>query len=140
MLKNPPKSEAVTDVSMLNYPLNRGLSSVHVSLIFFIGMCLYLNSLRQKSPSMLYNGPGVMGNVLVHPTARIGDGCCIGPNVTIGPNVVIEEGVCIKKCTILENATIKSHSWLSGCIVGWRSTVGQWVCRWIPQIVGVLGQ
>lgn len=94
---------------------------------FLTGMCLYLGSLRQKSPSLLYNGPGVIGNVLVHPTAKIGEGCCIGPNVTIGPHVVVEEGVCIKKSTVLENATIKSHSWLSGCIVGWRSTVGQWV-------------
>lgn len=94
---------------------------------FLTGMCLYLTSLRQKSPELLYSGPGCVGNVLVHPSARIGPGCSIGPNVTIGPGVVIEEGVCIKKCTILENATVKSHSWLSGCIVGWRSVVGHWV-------------
>uniref|UniRef100_A0A146L0B4 mannose-1-phosphate guanylyltransferase n=1 Tax=Lygus hesperus TaxID=30085 RepID=A0A146L0B4_LYGHE len=94
---------------------------------FLTGMCLYLGSLRQKSPNLLYNGPGVIGNVLVHHTAKIGEGCSIGPNVTIGPHVVVEEGVCIKKSTVLENATIKSHSWLSGCIVGWKSTVGQWV-------------
>lgn len=41
---------------------------------------------------MLYNGPGVVGNVLVDPTAKIGSGCRIGPNVTIGPDVVIEDG------------------------------------------------
>lgn len=94
---------------------------------FLTGMCLYLTSLRQKAPEKLYSGPGVIGNVLVHPTARIGSGCSIGPNVTLGPGVVVEDGVCIKRCTILENATIKSHSWLSGCIVGWKSVVGQWV-------------
>lgn len=90
-------------------------------------MCLYLTSLREKSPELLYSGPEFVGNVLVHPTARIGSSCSIGPNVTIGPGVVIEDGVCIKRCTILENAIVKSHSWLSGCIVGWRSVVGQWV-------------
>lgn len=55
-------------------------------------MCLYLTSLRQKDPSRLYDGPGVVGNVLVDPTARIGNDCQIGPNVTIGPDVVIEDG------------------------------------------------
>lgn len=56
------------------------------------GMCLYLTSLRQRNPAQLYDGPGVVGNVLVDPTAKIGNGCRIGPNVTIGPDVVIEDG------------------------------------------------
>uniref|UniRef100_A0A1B6C4A4 mannose-1-phosphate guanylyltransferase n=2 Tax=Clastoptera arizonana TaxID=38151 RepID=A0A1B6C4A4_9HEMI len=94
---------------------------------FLKGMCLYLTSLRQKSPEQLYNGSGVVGNVLVDATAKIGQGCRIGPNVTIGPGVVIEDGVCIKRSTILRGATVRSHSWLEGCIVGWRCYVGQWV-------------
>ena len=32
---------------------------------FLTGMCLYLNDLRQKSPSSLYHGAGVVGNILV---------------------------------------------------------------------------
>lgn len=59
-------------------------------------MCLYLNSLRQRNPSLLYScnkDPStVVGNVLVDPTAKIGNGCRIGPNVTIGPNCIIEDG------------------------------------------------
>ncbi|XP_049283157.1 mannose-1-phosphate guanyltransferase beta [Anopheles funestus] len=95
---------------------------------FLTGMCLYLTSLRQRQPELLYNGPaGFVGNVLVDPTAKIGAGCRIGPNVTIGPNVVIEDGVCIKRCTILKDAIIKSHSWLDSCIIGWRCVVGRWV-------------
>ncbi|XP_053681259.1 mannose-1-phosphate guanyltransferase beta [Anopheles nili] len=95
---------------------------------FLTGMCLYLTSLRQRQPELLYNGPaGFVGNVLVDPTAKIGAGCRIGPNVTIGPNVVIEDGVCIKRCTILKDAVIKSHSWLDSCIIGWRCVVGRWV-------------
>jgi mannose-1-phosphate guanylyltransferase len=88
---------------------------------------MYLTSMRQKSPSLLYDGPGSVGNVLVDPSAKIGSGCRIGPNVTIGPGVVVEDGVCIKRSTVLKNATIKSHSWLNGCIIGWKSVVGQWV-------------
>lgn len=94
---------------------------------FLTGMCLYLSSLRQKQSTKLYTGPGVVGNVLVDPTAKIGEGCRIGPNVTIGPDVVIEDGVCIKRSTILKGAIVRSHSWLDSCIVGWRSTVGRWV-------------
>jgi len=98
---------------------------------FLTGMCLYLTSLRQRNPSILYScskePSTVVGNVLVDPTAKIGQGCRIGPNVTIGPNCVIEDGACIKRSTILEGAIIKSHAWLDSCIVGWCSTVGRWV-------------
>lgn len=59
---------------------------------FLIGMSLYLNSLRQRKSSALSTLPGIVGNVLVDETARIGVDCRIGPNVTVGPNVVIEDG------------------------------------------------
>lgn len=94
---------------------------------FLKGMCMYLSSLRQKSPEKLYTGPGVVGNVLIDPTARIGKDCQVGPNVTIGPGVVLSDGCCVKRSTILKSAVIKEHAWLDGCIVGWRSVVGRWV-------------
>ena len=87
---------------------------------FLTGMCLYLTSLSQKQSSMLASGPGIVGNVIVDPTAKIGANCRIGPNVTIGPGVVVEDGVCIKRTTILKGAKIKSHSWLESCIIGWE--------------------
>ena len=117
-------------------------------------MCLYLASLRQKLPEKLYSGPGIIGNVLVDPTAKIGKDCRIGPNVTIGPGVTIADGCCVKKTTILESAIVKEHAWLEGldffyirkymfdylkyyniliyfsnfrCIIGWKSVVGRWV-------------
>lgn len=55
-------------------------------------MCLYMTSLRQKNSSALSTRSGIVGNVLVDPTAKIGNDCRIGPNVTIGPNVIIEDG------------------------------------------------
>lgn len=101
--------------------------NTYIEKLSFAGMCFYLTSLRQNGPESLYSGEGVVGNVLVDPTARIGAGCRIGPNVTIGPGVVVEDGVCIKRSTVLEGAVVRSHSWLDSCIVGWRSVVGQWV-------------
>lgn len=32
---------------------------------FLIGMCMYLQHLKEKSPEKLYHRPGVLGNVLV---------------------------------------------------------------------------
>ncbi|XP_022649765.1 mannose-1-phosphate guanyltransferase beta-like [Varroa jacobsoni] len=95
---------------------------------FLTGMCLYLNWLRSSRPDRLLPlTEGVVGDVLVHPTAIIGSNCRIGPNVVIGPKVIVEDGVCIKRSTILEGAVVKSHCWLDSCIIGWKSTVGQWV-------------
>ena len=54
---------------------------------FLTGMCMYLGSLRQKNSSSLATGPSIVGNVIVDPTAKIGQNCRIGPNVTIGKTV-----------------------------------------------------
>lgn len=104
---------------------------------FLTGMCLYLTSRREKAPQDLAKGDSIVGNVIVHPSAKIGVNCRIGPNVTIGPDVVIDDGVCIKRCTILKGAHVKSHSWLESCIIGWRCSVGRWVRM---ENVSVLGE
>jgi len=65
------------------------------------------------------------------PSAKIGEGCRIGPNVTVGPEAVIEDGVCIKRSTVLRGAVIKSHAWINSCIIGWNCQVGQWVCAYL---------
>ena len=44
----------------------------------FLGMCLYLTSLGQKSSPLLSKGPCLVGNVIVDPTAKIGPNCVIG--------------------------------------------------------------
>ena len=94
---------------------------------YLTGMCLYLNSLRECDPNQLSKGDCFTGDVLVDPSASLGEGCHIGPNVVIGPDVRIEDGVCISRSTVLKGAHVKSHSWVNSCIVGWRARVGQWV-------------
>lgn len=94
---------------------------------YLTGMCMYLSHMHQAEPEQLFSGEGVVGNVLVHPSAKIGKGCRIGPNVVVGPDVVLDDGVCVSRTTILDGAHIKSHAWIHSSIVGWRSTVGQWV-------------
>ncbi|KJE93259.1 mannose-1-phosphate guanyltransferase beta [Capsaspora owczarzaki ATCC 30864] len=104
---------------------------------FLAGSALYLESMRAKNPSMLAKGDNFVGNVLVDPSAKIGTGCKIGPNVVIGPNVIIEDGVRLAKATILNGSRIKSHAWLTSSIIGWRSTIGQWVRM---ENISVLGE
>ncbi|KAG0165931.1 mannose-1-phosphate guanyltransferase [Apophysomyces sp. BC1034] len=96
---------------------------------FLTGTCLYLQHLAKKSPQDLAN-PGLdyvyKGNVLVHPTAKVGQNCRIGPNVVIGPNAVIGDGVRLQRCVILEGAKVKDFAWVHSSIVGWHSSVGRW--------------
>lgn len=95
---------------------------------FLTGMCLYLKHLRSIDSALLTkSNDNIIGNVMVHSTAKIGKGCQIGPNVVIGPGVVIEDGVRIKKSTILSQVKIKSNSWIENSIIGWRCTIGRWV-------------
>jgi len=94
---------------------------------FLTGTNQYLACLEQEKSTLLSNGPGLLGNVIVDPSAKIGKNCRIGPDVIIGPGVVIGDGVCIRRSTVLEGVQIKCYSWLDGCIVGWRCIIGNWV-------------
>jgi len=94
---------------------------------YLAGQRLHLASLRQRKPELLSSGPEFIGNVLVDKSASIGSKCRIGPDVVIGPGCVIDDGVRLSKCTLLPGVKVKSHSWISLTIVGWNSTIGEWV-------------
>jgi len=93
---------------------------------YITGLRLYLDSLRKRSAAKLATGTHVVGNVLVHESAKIGEGCLIGPDVAIGPGCVVEDGVRLSRCTVMRGARIKKHACISNSIVGWHSTVGKW--------------
>ncbi|WOK93794.1 putative mannose-1-phosphate guanylyltransferase 1 isoform X1 [Canna indica] len=93
---------------------------------YITGLRLYLDSLRKKLPEKLAAGSRIVGNVLVHESATIGEGCLIGPDVAIGPGCVVEAGVRLSGCTVMRGVRIKKHACVSGSIVGWHSTVGRW--------------
>eukprot|EP00252_Welwitschia_mirabilis_P024888 TRINITY_DN7580_c0_g1_i1.p1 TRINITY_DN7580_c0_g1~~TRINITY_DN7580_c0_g1_i1.p1 ORF type:complete len:362 (+),score=45.27 TRINITY_DN7580_c0_g1_i1:179-1264(+) len=90
------------------------------------GLRLYLDSLRRKSSKKLSDGPHIIGNVIVDERATIGEGCLIGPDVAIGPGCVIEAGVRLSHCTVMRGVRIKKYACVTGSIIGWHSTVGQW--------------
>ncbi|XP_042435270.1 probable mannose-1-phosphate guanylyltransferase 1 isoform X2 [Zingiber officinale] len=93
---------------------------------YITGLRLYLDSLRKKTSTKLAAGSHIIGNVLIHENAVIGDGCLIGPDVAIGPGCVIESGVRLSRCTVMRGVRIRKHACISGSIIGWHSTVGQW--------------
>jgi mannose-1-phosphate guanylyltransferase len=93
---------------------------------YITGLRLYLDSLRKKAPANLASGAHVLGNVLVHETAVIGEGCLIGPDVAVGPGCVVEAGVRLSRCTVMRGARVKKHACISSSIIGWHSTVGMW--------------
>ncbi|GJM85205.1 hypothetical protein PR202_ga01635 [Eleusine coracana subsp. coracana] len=69
---------------------------------------------KENSPDRLAAaGEHVVGNVLVHETASIGDGCLIGPDVVVGPGCVVEDGVRLSRCTLLRGARVKKHACVS---------------------------
>jgi mannose-1-phosphate guanylyltransferase len=111
---------------------------------YLTGMCMYLEShgrKRNTSTSCESGDDGVestlVGNVLIHPTAKIGINCRIGPNVVIGANCRIDEGVCIKRSTVLSDSHIQSHCWIQSSIIGWKCNIGKWVRM---ENVSVLGE
>nr|VZI11324.1 unnamed protein product [Spirometra erinaceieuropaei] len=104
---------------------------------FITGTGLFLTHLSSIEPESMAKGSNIVGNVIIHPSAKVSPSCLIGPNVVIGPDVIVEDGVRIRSSTLLRGSRVHAHSWLNCCIVGWDCTVGKWVRM---ENVSVLGE
>lgn len=128
---------------LYSFPLEGYWADIGKPKDFLHGMELYLQHLASEqsesgkadkdsvsdrvTTEYLATGDNIIGNVLIHPTAKVGDQCLIGPNVTIGSGCVIEDGVRISNTAIMESVRIQAHSFISGSILGWESRIGKWV-------------
>ncbi|KAL1924245.1 uncharacterized protein VTP21DRAFT_7280 [Calcarisporiella thermophila] len=92
------------------------------------GTSLYLSHLAEKQSPQLYTPKHCVceGNVLIDPSAKIGEGCILGPDVVIGPDVVVGDGVRLQSCVVMRGAKIKDHAFVNSSIIGWRSNVERW--------------
>ncbi|URE16288.1 mannose-1-phosphate guanyltransferase [Musa troglodytarum] len=86
---------------------------------------LYLAQYRHISPHLLATGngsksPTIIGDVYIHPSAKI------GPNVSISANARIGAGVRLISCIILDDVEIKENAVVMHAIVGWKSSIGRW--------------
>jgi len=70
------------------------------------GTKLYLQHLHEKQAIMLSEGPNIIGNVLIHESAKVEASAVLGPNVTIGENCVIGKGVRISDSIVLANSEV----------------------------------
>ncbi|EMR09943.1 mannose-1-phosphate guanyltransferase [Pneumocystis murina B123] len=95
---------------------------------YLTGTCLYLSSLAKNKPSYLDHTSSYIyrGNVIIHPSAKIGINCRIGPNVVIGPDCTVGDGVRLQRCVIFQGSRIQNYAWIECSIIGWNSTVGKW--------------
>ncbi|XP_071731096.1 uncharacterized protein [Rutidosis leptorrhynchoides] len=92
---------------------------------------LYLARFRYNSPGLLACGDGtknptVVGDVYIHPSAKVHPTAKIGPNVSISANVRVAAGVRLLSCIILDDAEIQENAFVMYAIVGWKSSVGKW--------------
>jgi len=89
----------------------------------------HLEISRFLTPKLLSSsseGVTMKGNVMVHPTAKIGRGCVLGPAVVVGANCVVEDGVRLEDSTLMEGARVQSHALVKDSLVGWASDIGRW--------------
>ncbi|URE16834.1 mannose-1-phosphate guanyltransferase [Musa troglodytarum] len=92
---------------------------------------LYLAQYRHISPHLLATGngsksPTIIGDVYIHPSAKVHPSAKIGPNVSISANARIGAGVRLISCIILDDVEIKENAVVMHAIVGWKSSIGRW--------------
>ena len=85
----------------------RKTKTLHQSCWCNAGLELHLSSLRKRSPEDLASGPEFVGNNIVHPTAKIGKDCKIGPNVSIGIECEIGDGVRLTSSVLLHRVHVR---------------------------------
>jgi len=93
---------------------------------------------RFLSPTLLTSSTDdytVKGDVMVHPTAKVGRGCMLGPSVVIGPNCLIEDGVRLEGVTLMTDVRVQSHAIVKDSMIGWSSSIGKW-CHVVSSVFG----
>ncbi|CBH13221.1 mannose-1-phosphate guanyltransferase, putative [Trypanosoma brucei gambiense DAL972] len=107
------------------------------------GMGKYLDSLAGTSTEVGFSCDErrvsdrsyvLKGCVMIHPTAKIGEGSVIGPHVSIGPGCVIGPCCRIQRTAILDNSTVGRGTLIESSIVGWNGRIGSW-CRIVNDTV-----
>ncbi|KAI4336084.1 hypothetical protein L6164_014658 [Bauhinia variegata] len=92
---------------------------------------LYLSQFRHTTPHLLATGDGtksaaIIGDVYIHPSAKVHPTAKIGPGVSISANARIGPGARLISCIILDGVEIKENAVVIHAIVGWKSSIGKW--------------
>ncbi|KAM0937446.1 putative mannose-1-phosphate guanylyltransferase [Dioscorea sansibarensis] len=92
---------------------------------------LYLHQFQYTSPHLLASGndtkrPTIIGDVYIHPSAKVHPTAKVGPNVSISANARIGAGVRLISCIILDDVEVLENAVVIHSIVGWKSSIGKW--------------
>ncbi|XP_050220659.1 uncharacterized protein LOC126671011 [Mercurialis annua] len=92
---------------------------------------LYLAQYRLTSAHLLATGIGttsasIIGDVYIHPSAKVHPTAKIGPNVSISANVRVGAGVRLRSCIVLDDVEIQENAVVMNSIIGWKSSLGRW--------------
>jgi len=96
------------------------------------GASVYCNDLYTKhfahvKPDVLAKPrKGIVGNVIIHPTAEVDPTAVIGPDVTIGAHAKIGKGVRVLHSIILDGVEVKDRACVLYSILAWGCVVGMW--------------
>eukprot|EP00736_Rhodelphis_marinus_P006006 Rmarinus@m.13002 len=104
---------------------------------YLSGAGMMLQHYRKTNADVLASGPHITGNVLIHETAKIGEGVSLGPDLVIGPNCVVGDGARLARSTLFSDVTVGKHAFVKNSIVGWKSRIGAWART---ENVSVLGE
>lgn len=112
------------------YKTNRFWSQIKSAGSAIYANRLYLSLYHTTHPERLAtandNGPTIIGDVFIHPSARVDPTATLGPNVTIGAGATVGPGVRVRESLVLEGATLQDHCCILHSIIGWNSSVGAW--------------
>jgi len=127
MLERETFPQMVVDSDLYSFKLPGYWADIGQPKDYLLGMSLHLASLHRRSPRLpTFPGVKIIPPVLIHDSARLGEGCVIGPDVTIDRGCVLGRGVRVKNSAIFEGVELKDSAIVSGSIVGWKSKVGRW--------------
>lgn len=116
--------------SLYVYKTNRFWSSIKSAGSAIYANRHYLEMYKENHSERLAKNesgkPKIIGDVFIHPTAKVDSTAVLGPNVSIGANVTIGPGVRVRESIVLGNSTLHDHSCILYSIVGWNSIIGCW--------------
>jgi len=73
---------------------------------FVLGLEFFLNFIKSTGSDGLAKGPNIIGNVIIHESAKLAETALVGPNVAIGEGCTVGEGVRLKNCVLLPGSIV----------------------------------
>jgi len=88
---------------------------------------LYTKHFANSKPEVLAPArKGIIGHVIIHPTAEVDPTAVLGPDVTIGAGAKIGKGVRVLHSIVLDGVEVKDHACVLYSILAWGAVVGMW--------------